>query len=107
MGAKSKPKVFAVTNFGYEGVSVYEVFAVESDAEAAIKLAKDYCAAHPRPEGPSVIEDTSENDALHAKWWRALQRWEKKHPFGSALAYYGGDFHVWTLPFNAAATGAK
>ncbi len=77
----TRPKIWLVwaSNYGDDG-SLLRAFFTEGAAQDFC----DKCLAYDRtrPEPPRDIEDSPENDAEHNRWWKRLQRWQKRHPGG-------------------------
>ena len=81
MARGKKPTAYVVeARYNYEPGYTVKVFLRE---EAALEFAAA-CGAYAksRPECPADIEDSPENDAAFEKYWRASQRWSKRHPAG-------------------------
>ncbi len=63
----------------YEGNDAVCVFANEDEADAFVTKCREYEGT--KPESPP-LEETPENDALHAAWHAKYEAWAKAHPAG-------------------------
>ena len=70
----------------YEGSDAVKAYADEAAAKAFASVCGVYHGTRSDIPSPPPIEDTPENDAAHDKWYRKVQRWERKHPAGSQFA---------------------
>jgi hypothetical protein len=76
-----------VQDTNYEGIrGIAGVFKRKKAAEDFVKSCNDYNSTIPLP--PKVIENTPTNDELFDKWWKKMQRWQKKHPGGEGAQHY-------------------
>ena len=91
-------KVFLVmATYAYEGSDIVRAYASMRAAGAFAQRCRDHAAK--RPPYPTVIEDTPENDALHAEAWERMKRWEARHP---ARFHTGADvFNVRAITVRA------
>lgn len=81
----------------YEGDRPVHAFADPEAAEALKKRIDAHTAT--RPEPPSEILETPENDAEFDRWWKAHQRWCNRHPAGQSNALRDF-FTVIKVPFT-------
>ena len=88
-------KVYVVTaDAPYETRTPIAAYASREAADAFVESCRVYASTY-RP----FMGDADAGDDC-AKWHKRHSRWEKKHPAGKDLAYYGGEFSVSEVPLH-------
>lgn len=80
-----------IASTAYEGYSIVTAYTDKEKADDQCKRCMDYQETKPRC--PEIVKDDKENDKEWERYYKADNKWEKKHPAGKDNCHYD-DYYV-------------